>query len=694
MSEPSDQQLLSAWAERRDEAAFRSLLGRYAGFVYGSTLRRVGDPGLAEEIAQDVFARLSWQASRLLGHPTLAGWLHRSAMLLALDRLRRRTRHARKLERFSLMNDDPPAAHDPWADARPHLDEALDRLATRDREVLLLHYAEGRTFPEIAAHLGSTADAVRMRAHRALTTLSRTLGRKGAILPTTALAAGLGGTFAQASVPAKLAALAPTALAGLGHVGVVSITLHALQTMKTVQATAVTALALVLSVPLVFQERQIAAAETRIATLQRLRDASTGPNSPQFAAGATKAPTPRVVVANESIDLKQLGEDALDDGYFGLRRLQQAAARLDNNNLTGLIETVLHSDLLPEPKEELLKKLLAILRRRDPPLFLEWSMKVLAGTVSPQALRSSYAYALRKNAAEAFREWMASQPALAATWAENNTEAWQQFGGISLESLTIAGLLRADPPRAYAMFAKLSAQQCTAVMSRAVGDLTNEQAGALAHWAASSVTDPEKRCRLVRRSLWSMPESGQHNAQYLESIRPQLLALSLNADDLTWVASRLAADSTLWTESDLTKEPKDQIAWLEKILPADHLAYAEGALGHFYQPQQALIYLNAQLDRAPNDDLIAGYVESPDMKWHQEFTLTPSGGNHGETAFRLATRVEDSGRRVDLLVKAWTDLHADSQQAARAILTIPQLHADDRVKVEARIAPLLKKSTP
>jgi DNA-directed RNA polymerase specialized sigma24 family protein len=59
MSELTDQHLLAAWDERRDEAAFRSLLGRYAGFVYGATLRRVGDAGLAEEISQDVFARLA-----------------------------------------------------------------------------------------------------------------------------------------------------------------------------------------------------------------------------------------------------------------------------------------------------------------------------------------------------------------------------------------------------------------------------------------------------------------------------------------------------------------------------------------------------------------------------------------------------------------------------------------------------------
>ena len=65
-----------------------SLVRRCGGWA----TRGVGDAGLAEEIAQDIFARLSQNAARLTMHPLLAGWLHRTTMLLALDRLRRRMR--------------------------------------------------------------------------------------------------------------------------------------------------------------------------------------------------------------------------------------------------------------------------------------------------------------------------------------------------------------------------------------------------------------------------------------------------------------------------------------------------------------------------------------------------------------------------------------------------------------------------
>jgi DNA-directed RNA polymerase specialized sigma24 family protein len=104
MREATDEHFLRAWAEKADESAFRSLVGRYAGFVHGAALRRTRDAGLAEEITQDVFARLAQNAARLAGHPALSGWLHRAAMLFALERLRSRARHEKRLEEFAAMN--------------------------------------------------------------------------------------------------------------------------------------------------------------------------------------------------------------------------------------------------------------------------------------------------------------------------------------------------------------------------------------------------------------------------------------------------------------------------------------------------------------------------------------------------------------------------------------------------------------
>ena len=466
-----------------------------------------------------------------------------------------------------------------------------------------------------------------------------------------------------------------------------TVVIHAFQTMKTVQLIGTAALTLALAAPLAFQQHAIAGTRARIATLQHSGGAAA---SLVPRAAPTNSPALITGPADAVFDLKRLGEDALDGGYDATRRIREIVVRMDANNLAGLIQTVMYGGLLPAPRDELLKRLLAELRTRDLALFLEWSMKVLATTVPAGAVRSDYAFTLRHEAEAGFREWMAAHPADAASWAEANGEAWKQFGGGSLNTLTVAGLLKADPPRAYAMLERMSWQQAMGVLESTKSAVTAEQTTALAQWARS-LLDVEKRRRIVRKSLWFTRAPVSKGTSYLQGIGPTLRGLALNADDLTWIAARLALDSLGNIESDRDKVPTAEIAWLENIVPASHAAYAKGALGHAFQPKAALIYLNAKLDQAPDDDLIAGYVESEDMKVHRDVMLTPSGGRHGDTAFRLATRVQEPERRVALLVRAWTDLRKDSAEAAQAILAIPELNADDRVAIEAQVAPLLGK---
>jgi DNA-directed RNA polymerase specialized sigma24 family protein len=72
MTELNDQILLSRYLRGADDA-FRYLLDRHSGLVYGTALRVTGDPDAAEEVSQDVFVLLDWKARALTSHPSVAG---------------------------------------------------------------------------------------------------------------------------------------------------------------------------------------------------------------------------------------------------------------------------------------------------------------------------------------------------------------------------------------------------------------------------------------------------------------------------------------------------------------------------------------------------------------------------------------------------------------------------------------------
>jgi DNA-directed RNA polymerase specialized sigma24 family protein len=66
---------LAKYARHGSESAFRNLVNHYGGLVFNSALKRVSDPDLAEETAQNVFAHLSRKATQVLKYRSISAWL-------------------------------------------------------------------------------------------------------------------------------------------------------------------------------------------------------------------------------------------------------------------------------------------------------------------------------------------------------------------------------------------------------------------------------------------------------------------------------------------------------------------------------------------------------------------------------------------------------------------------------------------
>lgn len=191
----SDPELLRTFLDQRDEAAFRQLVERHIAVVHSAALRQVeGDAARAEEVTQQVFIELARRAPKLVGHPVLVGWLHRTARWKVADlkraERRRTTWEQRAGEEWkntegTAMEETPmremrgEAEELDWAQVRPLLDEAVDGLGEQDRDAVLLRFFENRPFAEIGTQLGLGENAARMRVDRALEKLRTALARRG-----------------------------------------------------------------------------------------------------------------------------------------------------------------------------------------------------------------------------------------------------------------------------------------------------------------------------------------------------------------------------------------------------------------------------------------------------------------------------------------------------------------------------------
>jgi len=204
-----DGRLLRQYREQGSQAAFARLAARHLGFVYATCLRETGDPALAEDAAQVVFLLLARKAPALRPEQSLSGWLFQTARFAAKNARRREARRKSWEERAVEQTPTPGQEENAlWDRLGPAVNDALAALGAKDREAVLLRFADGLSFPELGVALGTSEDAARMRLNRALGRLRRFFAKQGVTLSVAALAALLADRIVQAAPAACAAAVA------------------------------------------------------------------------------------------------------------------------------------------------------------------------------------------------------------------------------------------------------------------------------------------------------------------------------------------------------------------------------------------------------------------------------------------------------------------------------------------------------
>ena len=153
-----DEELVAA-ARAGDTESFARLVARHRPRVEAVARRLVGDE--SEDLVQEALLRAYLGLSQLRDAERYGAWLCGIAVNLAKMRLRRRALEARVAAE--------PAPPEPYEDRAvlQLVREAVEVLPAGQREVVLMHYVDDLSCDEIAAVLGTSSGAVRVRLHRA-----------------------------------------------------------------------------------------------------------------------------------------------------------------------------------------------------------------------------------------------------------------------------------------------------------------------------------------------------------------------------------------------------------------------------------------------------------------------------------------------------------------------------------------------
>ncbi len=152
--------------------AFEALYRESRDDVYAYVAGLLRDRSAAEEVTSQVFER-AWRKRRQIDRKrgTPRTWLFGIARNAALDELRRRSK----------IVHDPPEAADPItnpADAvvdRAFLQQVLDSLSGRERELVALKFFAGLSNAEIAAVIRTSETNAGTRLHRVIEKLRRSI---------------------------------------------------------------------------------------------------------------------------------------------------------------------------------------------------------------------------------------------------------------------------------------------------------------------------------------------------------------------------------------------------------------------------------------------------------------------------------------------------------------------------------------
>lgn len=188
---PDPDRRIAAEVIHGNHQAFNQLIERYWGRIFARVYQLLGNREDAEEVTQDAFSRALENLASFRWEASFSTWLYQIASNLARNRYwywrrrgREQTTHLEApltedgLSLHELLPDSEPDPADRlrWQEFHGAIQQQLDRLPRKHREIMELRLLQELSYEDISERLEIPVGTVKSRIARARHYLTRALG--------------------------------------------------------------------------------------------------------------------------------------------------------------------------------------------------------------------------------------------------------------------------------------------------------------------------------------------------------------------------------------------------------------------------------------------------------------------------------------------------------------------------------------
>lgn len=178
MASDGNEEHLARRAQQGDREAFLKLYDLYLNKVYNRVRSKV-PPQYVEDVTQEVFIAVIRSLHRFEQRSRFSTWLYTIVNRQIADFYRQRNRHTDQesvsLDEVEYMLAEP-AEQTEYGSEQALVQKALNDLPEHYQEIILLRFADGLTFAEIAKKRSQTLEAVKSLYRRAIQALRDEMG--------------------------------------------------------------------------------------------------------------------------------------------------------------------------------------------------------------------------------------------------------------------------------------------------------------------------------------------------------------------------------------------------------------------------------------------------------------------------------------------------------------------------------------